>query len=81
MKKQVEEMNPSIIYVHLRFRDDVTMSKGYDQLTNCITEQMKQGRSCIIAHTRLNHRWKRIEKIYKKAYADAEGIPKIIAGK
>ena len=61
LRDEVDEKDPSLIYLHVPFKDDEVHSKGYCQLKDFAEEQIKAGRTCVIADTRHTDRWEQID--------------------
>ena len=57
INKTIEEQDPSLIYIHAPFVKDNEDSRGYDNLKSLANEQMKSGRTRIIADSRHTNRW------------------------
>jgi len=57
LNKTVEDQDPSLVYIHVPFVYDNEDSQGYRNLKSFADDQMKAGRTCIIADTRHSDRW------------------------
>ena len=60
LNKTVEDQDPSLIYIHVPFQDDESNSTGYNLLKTFADEQMKAGKTCIVADSRYTERWDNI---------------------
>ena len=58
LNKTVEDQDPSVIYVHVPFQDDAETSREFCNLKQFTEDQMKAGKTCIVADTRHTDRWK-----------------------
>ena len=61
LNKTVENHDPSLIFIHVPFKDDDMNSKEYCSLKSFAAEQVKAGKTCIIADTRHTDRWSGID--------------------
>jgi hypothetical protein len=57
LHKTIEDQDPSMIYLHVPFKDDEANSKEYCRLKSFVDEQMTAGKTCVIADTRHTDRW------------------------
>jgi hypothetical protein len=57
LNRTIEKQDPSLIYVHVPFEDDATVSKDYCRLKEFVDDQMKAGKTCVIADSRHTDRW------------------------
>jgi hypothetical protein len=57
LNQTVEDQDPSLIYIHVPFAKDEFKSREYDRLKTFAEDQMKAGKTCVIADTRHTDRW------------------------
>ena len=57
LNETVQREDPSVIYIHVPFMEDEDRSEGHAKLQCFAEEQMKVGKTCIIADTRHSERW------------------------
>jgi hypothetical protein len=57
LNESIDKEDPSLIYIHVPFVDDHENNEGYPTLISFADEQIKLGKTCIIADTRHTVRW------------------------
>ena len=78
LNKTIEDENPSLIYIHVPFGHDDENSEGYNRLRSFADEQMKAGKTCIVADARHTDRWTGVDPTLCKGdlafYCNDKGI-------
>ena len=78
LNKTVDYEDPSLIYIHVPFASDNENSNEYAKLKSFADDQIKAGRTCILADTRHTDRWTGVSPTFCRGdlafYCNDKGI-------